>query len=160
MIFVTLGSQKFQFNRLLKEIDRLIEEKKIKEDVVAQIGASDYIPKNYKSIDFLTRDEFQKYMSECNYVITHAGTGAIITALKNDKKVIAIPRLAKYGEHVDDHQIQLINEFKELNFIEPVYEIEELEDAIKISMNKKYNKYVSNTNIIIKSIEEFIEGES
>lgn len=160
MIFVTLGSQKFQFNRLLKEIDRLIENKVIHEELVAQIGVSDYIPKNYKSIDFLTRDEFQKYMSECNYVITHAGTGAIITALKNDKKVIAIPRLAKYGEHVDDHQIQLINEFKELNLIEPVYEIEELEDAIKISMNKKYNKYVSNTNIIIKSIEEFIEGES
>ena len=156
MIFVTLGSQKFQFNRLLKEIDRLIEKGTIKEKVIAQVGASDYKPKNFEYFDFLTRDEFQKYMSECDYVITHAGTGAIITALKNEKKVIAIPRLAKYGEHVDDHQIQLINEFNELNFVEPVYEINELEDALKNIKKKKYSKYVSNTSAIVNDIKEFI----
>lgn len=157
MIFITVGSQKFQFNRLLEQIDLLIEKGVIKEDVFAQTGASDYVPKNYKYQNFLTRDEFTKHMSECSYVITHAGTGAIITALKNDKKVIAIPRLSKYGEHVDDHQIQLIDEFKELNFIEPVYEIDELEQAIKDISKKKYNKYVSNTDRIIKDIEEFIK---
>lgn len=156
MIFITVGSQKFQFNRLLEQIDLLIENKIIKEEVFAQIGSSDYIPKNYKYKDFITQEEFIDYMSKCNYVITHAGTGAIINALKNDKKVIAIPRLSKYGEHVDDHQIQLIDEFKELNFIEPVYEIDELESAIKSIKKKKYNKYVSNTDIIIKDIEKFI----
>ena len=157
MIFITVGSQKFQFNRLLEQIDLLIEKKVIKEDVFAQVGASDYIPKNYEYKDFITQDEFKEYMSKASFVITHAGTGAIITALKNDKKVIAIPRLAKYGEHVDDHQIQLIDEFKELNFIEPVYEIDKLEQAIKDIKDKKYNKYVSNTDTIIKDIEKFIE---
>lgn len=156
MIFITVGSQKFQFNRLLEQIDLLIENKVIKEEVFAQIGSSDYIPKNYKYKDFITQEEFIDYMSKCNYVITHAGTGAIINALKNDKKVIAIPRLSKYGEHVDDHQIQLIDEFKELNFIEPVYEIDELESAIKSIKKKKYNKYVSNTDTIINDIEKFI----
>lgn len=157
MIFITVGSQKFQFNRLLEEIDKLIEKKVIKEDVFAQVGASDYKPKHYEYKDFITQDEFKEYMSKCNFVITHAGTGAIITALKSDKKVIAIPRLAKYGEHVDDHQIQLIDEFKELNFIEPVYEIDKLEGAIKDIKKNKYNKYVSNTDTIIKDIEKFIE---
>ncbi len=158
MIFITVGSQKFQFNRLLEQIDLLIEKGVIKEDVFAQTGASDYVPKNHKYQKFLTRDEFTKHMSECSFVITHAGTGAIITALKNDKKVIAIPRLSKYGEHVDDHQIQLIDEFKELNFIEPVYEIDELEQAIKDISEKKYNKYVSNTKTIIDDIKQYIEG--
>ena len=158
MIFITLGSQKFQFNRLLKGIDILIKKGVIKEEVIAQIGASDYIPEKYKYFDFLTRDEFKKYMSECNYVITHAGTGAIITALKNDKKVIAIPRLARYGEHVDDHQIQIIEEFKELNFIEPVYEIEELESAINELHNKVYHKYISNTDVIIEDIQKYIQN--
>ena len=157
MIFITVGSQKFQFNRLLEQIDLLIENKVIKEEVFAQVGASDYIPKNYEYKDFITQDEFKEYMSKASFVITHAGTGAIITALKNDKKVIAIPRLAKYGEHVDNHQIQLIDEFKELNFIEPVYEIDKLEQAIKDIKDKKYNKYVSNTDTIIKDIEKFIE---
>ncbi len=157
MIFVTLGSQKFQFNRMLVEIDRLIEEGKITDKVFAQIGASDYKPQNFKYKDFLTQDEFKDYMKNANLVITHAGTGAIVTALKNDKLVIAIPRLAKFGEHVDDHQIQLIDEFKELNFIEPVYEIEQLEKALENVKEKKYNKYISNTENIINDIEKFIE---
>ena len=157
MIFVTLGSQKFQFNRMLIEIDKLIDEGKITEEVFAQIGASDYKPKNFKYSDFLTQDEFKNYMKNADLVITYAGTGAIVTALKNDKLVIAIPRLAKYGEHVDDHQVQLIDEFKELNFIEPVYETEQLADALELVRKNKYNKYVSNTRNIIEDIEKFIE---
>ena len=156
MIFITVGSQKFQFNRLLKKIDELIEKEIIKEDVFAQIGASDYIPKKYKYIDFTTQDEFNKKIEQASIIITHAGTGVIVNALKKGKKVIAIPRLAKYGEHVDDHQIQLIDEFKELNFIEPVYDLKNLEEALKLVRKKKYNKYISNTDAIIKSIEEFI----
>lgn len=157
MILVTVGSQKFQFNRLLAEIDKLIDKKIINDDVFAQIGISDYKPKNYKYIDFMTQDEFNKKIDKANIIITHAGTGVIVNALKNGKKVIAIPRLVKYGEHVDNHQIQLIDEFKELNFIEPVYEIENLEQAIKVINNKEYNKYISNTDRIIKNIEQFIE---
>ncbi len=156
MILVTVGSQKFQFNRLLSKIDELIEKKVITDKVFAQIGVSDYKPKNYEFVDFMTQDEFSKKMDESDLVITHAGTGVIVNAVKKEKKVVALPRLAKFNEHVDDHQIQLIKEFEELNFIEPVYEIENLEKAIKESKNKKYNKYVSNTDTIIKSIEEYI----
>ena len=89
--------------------------------------------------------------------ITGDTTGAIIGAVKNGKKVIAVPRLYEYQEHVDNHQIQLINEFKELNFIEAAYEIDELEEAIDNIKIKKYNKYISNTRKIIDSIESFIE---
>lgn len=97
MIFITLGSQKFQFNRLLEQVDKLIEEGKITEEVFAQSGYSDYEPKNYRFKNFLDRDEFIRVMRECDKVITHGGTGAIIGAVKQGKKVIALPRLAKYG---------------------------------------------------------------
>ena len=157
MIFVIFGSQKFQFNRLLKKIDELIESGDIKEEVFAQIGVSDYTPKNYNYKDFVTQDEFKEYMDKADLIITHAGTGAIVTALKKDKKVIAIPRLSEYGEHVDDHQIQLIDEFKEMNFIEPVYQIDELKLAIKNVREKTYNKYKSNTQKILDDIEFFVE---
>ena len=157
MIFVTVGSQKFQFNRLLKKIDELIESGDIKEEVFAQIGVSDYTPKNYNYKDFVTQDEFKEYMDKADLIITHAGTGAIVTALKKDKKVIAIPRLSEYGEHVDDHQIQLIDEFKEMNFIEPVYQIDKLKLAIKNVREKTYNKYKSNTQKILDDIEKFID---
>ena len=157
MIFITVGSQKFQFNRLLKKIDELINKKIIKEKVYAQIGASDYKPINYEYTDFMTQDEFNKKIDECDLLITHAGTGVIVNAVKKEKKVIATPRLAKYGEHVDDHQIQLIQQFDELNFIEPCYDLEDLETKMKEINNKEYKKYISNTDTIIESIIDFIE---
>ena len=156
MIFITLGSQKFQFNRLLKKVDELVQEGKIQSKVFAQIGYSDYKPKNYEYKEFLDREEFKERMKLSELVITHGGTGAIITALKNDKKVIAIPRLSKFGEHVDDHQMQIVEEFGKTNIIESVYDIEKLEESIANIYNKKFEKYISNTQKIIESIEEFI----
>ena len=113
MIFITLGSQKFQFNRLLKAVDEL----NLKEEIFAQIGYSDYIPKNFKYKRFMDRNEFSSYINKSDVIITHGGTGAIMGALKKGKKVIAVPRLSEYGEHVDDHQLQIIEEFKELNLL-------------------------------------------
>lgn len=160
MIFIILGSQKFQFNRLLKEVDKLIEEGILKDEVFAQIGYSDYKPTNFDFKDFLDKDDFTFMLQKANLVITHGGTGAIIGAVKKGKKVIVVPRLSKYGEHVDDHQIQLIKEFEGMGIIEPCYDIEDLPKAYNICIGKKYNAYESNTNTIINSIEEFIREVS
>lgn len=157
MIFVTVGSQKFQFNRLLKELDMLVEKNGIKEDIFAQTGYSDYKPKNYKYKNFLDRDEFKELMEKSNKVITHGGTGAIVGAVKQGKKVIAIPRLKEYGEHVDNHQLQIIDEFKKMKFISAVNEIDELGEAIKNIESYVSNGYVSNTDTIIESIDDFIK---
>lgn len=130
-IFITLGSQKFQFNRLLIAVDKLCEKKIIcGEDVFAQIGYSDYVPQNYRYNNFLDREEFSMEMGKADIVITHGGTGAIIGAVKKEKKVIAVPRLAKYGEHVDDHQLQLIKQFDDLNLICPCRDTDELAEAM------------------------------
>ena len=157
MIFVTLGSQKFQFNRLLKQIDDLIDQGVIKEEVLAQKGYSDYQTRNYKSIDFMNRDEFATYMGQADFVITHAGTGAIIGAVKQGKKVIAVPRQKDFGEHVDDHQFQIVEQFEELGIIEPCYKVEDLQKAYEVALNKAYKKYVSNTETIVNDILLFLE---
>ena len=157
-IFITLGSQKFQFNRLLKAVDELCERGTIEaEDVFAQIGYSDYLPKNFNYKKFLDRDEFSKEMGKADIVITHGGTGAIIGAVKKGKKVIAVPRLAKYGEHVDDHQLQLIKQFDDLNLICSCQDTSKLDVALKVAQITKYNSYESNTINIINSIENYIK---
>lgn len=153
MIFITLGSQKFQFNRLLKAADESLGN----EDVFAQIGYSDYRPVHYKYKEFLDRDEFENMMSKADIVITHGGTGAIIEAVKKGKKVIAVPRLKKYGEHVDDHQIQLIGQFKNLELIYACEDMD-LKKALETVRETEYKKYQSNIERIIRSLEEFIEG--
>lgn len=153
MIFVTLGSQKFQFNRLLKAVDELDTD----EEIFAQIGYSDYKPKNYKYKEFLDRDEFAAWEEKADIVITHGGTGAIIGAVKKGKKVIAVPRLAKYGEHVDDHQLQLIKQFDDLNLICPCRDTDELAEAIETVKHTRYAAYESNTTTIVNSIEKYIK---
>ena len=79
-------------------------------------------------------------------------------AVKKGKKVIAVPRLAKYGEHVDDHQIQLIEQFKEQNLICGLGDTTELEAGLKYVKEHEFSVYQSNTMTIIESIEKFIEG--
>ena len=157
-IFITLGSQKFQFNRLLKSVDELCEKGTVNgEDVFAQIGYSDYLPKSFNYKNFLDRDEFSKEMGKADIVITHGGTGAIIGAVKKGKKVIAVPRLAKYGEHVDDHQLQLIKQFDDLNLICPCHDTNKLENALDAVQQTRYNSYKSNTQIIVNNIENYIK---
>ena len=157
MIFVTLGSQKFQFNRLLEKIDKLVLEGIIKNYVFAQTGYSDYIPQNYQYKQFLNRDEFLEIENKADIVVTHGGTGAIIGAVKQNKKVIAVPRLKEYGEHVDNHQIQLLKQFDDLGIIEVCYNVENLDKAFTNVFNTSYNRYYSNTKKIITSIENYLK---
>lgn len=157
MIFVTLGSQKFQFDRLLQKLDNMVENKIINEKVVAQIGASTYLPEHYEYVRFMDREQFAQTMDQCDIVITHGGTGVIISAVKKGKKVIAIPRQAKYKEHVDDHQLQLLHQFDDLELICACYEVDDLEEKYSGIRDMKFKSYVSNTHTIIASIEEYLE---
>lgn len=156
MIFVTLGSQKFQFNRLLEHIDKLIDEKVIMDEVFVQSGYSNYEMKHCEYKDFLDREEFVARMRRSDIIITHGGTGAIIGAVKAGKKVIAVPRLAKYGEHVDDHQVQLLEQFGDMGIIETCYDIFDLREKYCKIKDKEFCKYESNTCRIIESIEDFL----
>ena len=108
----------------------------------------------------MMQDEFNDYLDKSDIVITHAGTGVIINSIKRNKKVIGIPRLAKYGEHVDDHQIQLIKEFTDMNFISAAYDMNELEEKMEEIKTKGFNTYKSNTDVLINDITEFIRGEN
>ena len=156
MIFVTLGSQKFQLNRLLRAIDMQIGSGKIKDTVFAQIGYSDYVPENFEYKDFLDRNEFLFMQDKCDIIITHGGTGAIVSALKKNKKVIAVARLEKYGEHVDDHQLQIIRQFTRSGLICECKDCDKLSEILEQVRNTDFVQYVSNTMTIINDIDSFI----
>lgn len=156
MVFVTLGSQKFQFNRLLQAVDQLVEQKVITQPVFAQTGASTYAPQYYSFCAFLDRDTFAQKVKESSVVITHGGTGAIVGALKQGKPVIAVPRLARYGEHVDDHQLQLLQQFEEMGMIAVCYDLNQLGDLYHSIQKQSFAPYVSNTERIMQSIADFL----
>ncbi|ANC22238.1 MULTISPECIES: PssE/Cps14G family polysaccharide biosynthesis glycosyltransferase [Bacillus] len=158
MIFVTVGSQKFQFNRLLEEVDRLVEEKKIKPDeVFAQIGYSTYEPRYYSYKKFLNKEEFLDLMFKSEIVITHGGTGSIINGVKQEKKVIGVPRTVEYGEHVDNHQFEIIEQFTNSNLIYGISDVKELEKSLDVVKEMNFKKYQSNTSNIIDILETFLK---
>ena len=157
MIFMTVGSQKFPFDRLVKAVDGLTEMLAGEIEVFGQIGSTAYEPAYMSYRHFIDRDEFERRMTAADVVITHAGTGAIVGALKRGKKVIAVPRLVKYGEHVDDHQVEIVKEFSRLNLIEPCYEITGLRTSYEAVISHKYDPYKSNSEKFIDDLRREIK---
>ncbi|NSM83099.1 beta(1,3)galactosyltransferase EpsH [Enterococcus faecalis] len=157
MIFVILGSQKFSFNRLLQEVDQLIDRQVIKEEVVAQIGYSTFHSKHYIEKDFMGIEDFQQHIDRCRIVITHGGSGAIINALKKNKRVLAVPRLSEFNEHVDNHQLEITKEFKAQNYIELVTDICDLGTKLQMIETKCFSPFVSQSDQLIEDITSFIE---
>lgn len=160
MIFITTGSRSFQFNRLLEAVDKAIENGTITDEVFAQIGSSNYPIRNYKYKDFLNHDEFNEKMRNCDIVLTHGGTGVIVNAVKMGKRVVAVPRLEKYQEVVDDHQIQLVQAFEKLGMVTACYDCDKIGAAIETAKGKEVKSYISNTQTIIDSIDAMICGNS
>ncbi|MGX1191843.1 PssE/Cps14G family polysaccharide biosynthesis glycosyltransferase [Metabacillus sp. SLBN-84] len=158
MIFVTVGSQKFQFNRLLEEIDKLVFKKIISSNnIFAQTGYSSYQPEFYGFKDFLNKDEFVRYIDQSTIIITHGGTGSIINGVKKNKKVIGVPRMKEFGEHVDNHQVEIVNQFSSSNLIYAVEDINDIGEAIETVVAMDFESYESNTKNIISILEEFIQ---
>ena len=158
MILVTLGTQDKSFNRLLEKIEEQIDKGNIKEEVVVQAGFTKFDSKCMRILGLVDRDEFQKLMSECDLLITHGGVGSILTGLKFKKKVIACPRLFKYKEHMNDHQLQIVNKFADEGYILGYYDNDDL--GAVLSKVDKFNpkKFKSNTNKFVSIIEKFIDN--
>lgn len=156
MIFVTLGTQKFQFNRLLMLLDSLIDENMIHDTVFCQSGYTDYIPKNFKCQDFLNKAEFDEKICESNIVITHAGVGTIIKSLQKRKKVIVIPRLAEYGEHVDNHQIEIAEGFAKSGYVLICTDKESMKKCIDSINTFSIKEYESNNQRFVQCLKECI----
>ena len=158
MIFVAVGTQKFPFNRLLKAVDDLIGQGVLSGEVFAQIGHSDYVPRHYAYQRFLPREEFQSRINDCDLLITHSGVATIIAGLKLHKPVVVVPRHAQFGEHVDDHQVQIAESFSEKNLLVMCKQPDDLAEAVAYAKTHTFDRYVSQRNLVIKTIREYLEN--
>ena len=129
-VFVSVGTHPQQFDRLLRHIDFLVSGGKLKGRVFAQIGHGSYAPKKYESRGFLTLDEFEAAISKCKIFITHAGEGNIGQAKNLGKKMVVVPRRKEFGEHTNDHQLELaeVVEGKKLGLV--AWNIDELAEKL------------------------------
>ena len=157
MILVTLGTQDKSFTRLLDAIQKQIDLGNIKDKVIVQAGCTKYKSKDMQILDLIPYDEFEKYIKECDLLITHGGVGSIITGLKNKKKVIAAARLAKYKEHTNDHQLQIIKNLSVSGYILPLDDFDKLDEVLISVKTFKPKTYKSNTDNMIKLISNYID---
>lgn len=158
MILVTLGTQDKSFARLLKAVEKEIKNGNIKENVIVQAGYTKYKSKHMEIFDLVSPKELDKLMNDARIIITHGGVGSILGALKYDKPVIAAPRLMKYAEHTNDHQIQIVEEFSKEGYLLYLDDFKKLPTLIEECKTFKPKKYRSNNSKFVKLLDNYIEN--
>jgi UDP-N-acetylglucosamine transferase subunit ALG13 len=159
MILVILGTWKMPFSRPLKEIERLIESGVIKEEVIVQAGVTQFHSTHMDIHAFFDKDEFERLYRNASLIITHAGVGSIILGLKYKKKVISIARLLKYNEHIDNHQLEILNEFSLRKYLLAWEEGGDLEILLNRLNAFTPMPYPFSEDRISERIIDFIDGD-
>ena len=135
MIFVTVGSAPHSFKRLIQKMDEIASA--IDNEIVIQKGLSPYQPITAKSFDFVDYDVAMNYFKNADIIVSHASAGPILYARKFNKPLIMVPRRGDLHEHVDNHQMETARALgNSSEMIEVVYEINDLEEAIKRAHQK------------------------
>ncbi|WP_270277528.1 glycosyltransferase [Streptococcus infantarius] len=156
MIFVTVGTHEQPFNRLIEEVDRLVETGVITDEVFIQTGYSTYEPKFCKWSSLISFDKMNELMQTSDIIITHGGPATFMSAIANGKKPIVVPRQEKYGEHVNDHQIDFCEKVNSrFNNIYLVNNTNELRKLLTSDISfKTLNGSKGNTNFISNFTKE------
>lgn len=155
MIFVTVGTHEQPFNRLIKKVDELKKNNLISEEVFMQIGYSTYEPQYCGWKKFVSSFEMQRYMEKADIVICHGGPSTFMEALSLGKRTIVVPRLKKFDEHVNDHQLFFSNQVKDKGYgIFVVKNIDQLGEIVRQKLSSNKNKKKSNNNYFVKMLEK------
>jgi len=134
LIFVTVGNHNQGFGRLIKKMDEIAGT--INEKVIMQVGYTTYKPVNAEYFSFVgSFEEILRLNREAQVVVSHAGAGSIITALKEKTPVIVVPRLKKYNEHMNDHQLEIAKAMSKNKNVTVIYDVEALDDCLKVDFN-------------------------
>ena len=165
MIFVTVGTHEQQFNRLIAYVDDLKKTGLITEEVVIQTGFSTYEPVYCTWKKLYPYDEMCRLVKEARIVITHGGPSSFIMALQVGKVPVVVPRQKKFGEHVNDHQLEFANAVAQrqgnLLVVEEINELAELllhyNSAIQMlncGMNSNNRVFCENISAMIEKMFE------
>ncbi|MFW5920280.1 MAG: glycosyltransferase [Polyangiales bacterium] len=131
MIFVTVGTEKFPFDRLIRAVEEGVRSGLIREEVFAQTGSSTVRPELFSSRDFIDYDQQVRYIQRARIVVSHAGEGTFLLCMSLGRIPLLFPRRARYGEHVDDHQVQLATKMQERGNTLAAYTAAELLDKVR-----------------------------
>lgn len=161
MIFVTVGTHEQPFNRLIEYVDNMKIDRIIDEEIIIQTGFSTYKPKGCSWQRLYSYQQMVKLINEARIVITHGGPSSFLMPLQISKIPIVVPRLEKYGEHVNNHQLDFLKTVnKQCGNLIVVEDIDILGDVIqdydKIVAGMKAD-ILSNNDIFCERFEKLAD---
>lgn len=158
MIFLVVGTQE-PFDRLVKSIDDWAG-KTGNKDIFGQISRATYLPANFEYTDFIAPEQFIEKFQSADIIVGHAGMGTIIQALQHSKPIIVMPRLARYHETRNDHQLSTAKSLGRLGYVKDVYTEEELFVALDESKSIQPSEPIgeSASQSLINCISDFIKS--
>lgn len=127
--FISVGNANQPFKRIIEGVLRISSE--LPQPIVIQYGHTPFNGVNCISKQFIEMDEYNKYIADADLLILHAGAGAVISASQAGKIPVVMPRQKKYGEHIDDHQLELAHALAEVGKVVVAEEPEDLIIAIE-----------------------------
>ncbi|WP_312065993.1 glycosyltransferase [Leuconostoc lactis] len=152
MIFVTVGTHEQSFNRLIEAVDNLVRDNQIVEPVFMQIGYSTYLPKYTEYSKFLDFEKMNHMIESADVIVTHGGPASFLNAISSGKRPVVVPRQLKFNEHVNNHQIEFVEQIVQRNY--PIDLVRNIDDLMPI-INE--NKIKSGTFVSQSQNEKFIE---
>lgn len=155
MIFLTVGTQ-FPFDRLVKAVDELVGANGLDDKIFAQIGNSSYRPKNFEAASELEKSVFDEHFNRADGIISHAGMGTITMALERRKPLLVMPRLRKYGEVVNDHQVAIARKFEERHYLLVAYGEADLPTKIEELKTFTPQERRPQTELVVARISTFL----
>ena len=154
MIFVTLGTQDKPFERILD----LIDKSNVEEDIIVQGGFTTFNSPKMHMHTYFSPDELTDNLVKSRIVVTHGGVGSIMQGLKLKKKIVALPRLAKYGEHQNDHQLEIVRAYAKRGYILEWQEGESFDDVLARADCFAPMQFESNHSIFLSKLKEYIQN--
>ena len=116
LMFVTVGAT-LPFDRMIQSVAELKAKGEIPEHVIAQVGKSGCKPEGIEAVENLSFDEIQSLLRDADIVVSHGGTGSLITALRERCRTVVMPRLFELGEHYDNHQLEISESFQKRGLV-------------------------------------------
>lgn len=158
MIFVTVGVQ-LPFDRLVSRVDEWAGQNEV-EDIFAQVGKTKTLPKNIEYARYLDSGQAEEMFQRSSIIVSHAGMGSLLNALKYKKPIIAMPRLAANNEHRNNHQVATSKWVSNIEGVSIAWDENELFDLLTklntLEPGPAINEYASNE--LIENLQNFFQG--
>jgi UDP-N-acetylglucosamine transferase subunit ALG13 len=115
--FVAVGTHDQPFDRLLRMVDTAASAGLLPQPILVQAGVSEYRSESFARADWLAPEEMEAEIRRAKFVVVHAGSGLVTTALRHGSRPLVLSRQAAFGEHFDDHQNQLTSKLADLGLV-------------------------------------------